>query len=106
MIQFFLLLISLPTLILYGTWAWAVVIQKTWLWFAVPAFAVTPFTFAQAISVSVFVSIFFAKSIPSNHPKTPNGEINWGAVVGNIIGGMILPWIILFLNFILACVFI
>jgi hypothetical protein len=100
------LLFSIPILILYGTWAWGVVIQKTWLWFTVPAFAMQPITFPQAIAVSVFVSIFFVKGINLQAPKTSSGDVDWTVVIGNIIGGMILPWVVLFLNFILSCIFI
>jgi hypothetical protein len=100
------LLISIPFFLLYGTWVWGVVIQKTWLWFAVPAFGMQPFTFAQAVCASVFVSIFFVKGINLHSPKTASGGVDWNTVVGNIIGGLILPWVVLCLNFILACIFI
>lgn len=99
-------LLSIPFLVLYGTWAWAVVIQKTWAWFTVPAFSVAPITFTQAIAISVFVSIFFVKATHTKTEKNEDGSIKWDAIISSILTAMILPWFVLLLNLILACIFI
>lgn len=99
-------LLSVPFLLIYGTWAWAVVIQKTWAWFTVPAFAVSPLTFTQAIAVSIFVSVFFIKSTPVKTELTPDGEVDWGKVIAQLVAALVLPWFVLIINLILSWVFI
>ncbi len=102
-----LLILALPFMFLYGTWAWAFVIQKAWLWLAVPAFALNPLTFAQAIAISVLTGILFFKSLPKHDTKKKeSGETDWNEFGCNLVYGLVAPWVILLLSLITAVVFI
>ena len=105
----FVSLLSVPFLLIYGTWAWAVVIKTTWAWFVVPAYSVQPLTFLQAVAVSIFVSIFFARSNlhTAKDFKTPaDGATAWNGVITAIITAAILPWIVLIINWFIQAIFV
>ena len=97
----------IPLSLIYGTWAWAVVTQKMWLWFIVPAFHMDPINFTQAVAIGVFVSILQIRfTILSSNKKTSSGETDWDPLVGAVLMGIILPWICLVCNWFVKCIFI
>lgn len=95
----------IPFFIIYGTWAWGIVIQKTWAWFIVPSFSFQPLTFHQSIAISIFVALFFLKAHQHKTEKTPDGEVDWGAFAGHFIYALVIPWVALFFNWITFLIF-
>lgn len=101
----FIFLFLVPLSIVYGTWAWGVVIQKTWFWFVVPSFNLQPLTFHQAIAVSVFVALFFIKSNQKIDDDTKEGESPWGKLFKALFMILALPWVALLFNWITYGIF-
>jgi hypothetical protein len=101
-------LLLIPFLLLYGTWAWAVVLKSVWLWFVVPAFALQPITFVQAIAISAIVNIFFIKSTIATHKHDNKKleEINWDPLVSAIITAAVAPWITMAIYWFIQAIFI
>lgn len=96
----------LPFFLLYGTWAWAVVIKSTWLWFICPAFSQPPLTFAQAVAMSVFFGIFAVRVIPTKDTKkNEDGSIDWQPFYHSIWVAITLPWVVWCLNWIIKTIF-
>jgi len=46
----------------YSTWAWAITISHSYTWCIANTFGVNSLTFAQAVGISLFVSLFFNRS--------------------------------------------
>lgn len=100
------IILLVPFALLYGTWAWAVVIKSTWLWFVVPAFSQPPLTFAQAVAMSVFFGIFAIRIIPTKEAeKNTDGSINWKPFYQSIWILITLPWVVWCINWILKSIF-
>lgn len=96
----------IPFFIVYGTWAWGVVVQQTWAWFVVPSFDdVQLLSFHLAVAISVFIALFFLKANAPKVEKNKDGETDWGAFVGAIIYAILLPWFTLFFNWITYLIF-
>lgn len=95
----------IPFFIVYGTWAWGIVVQKTWMWFVVPAFEMHALTFHQAIAISVFIALFFIKANQTKVEKKADGETDWGAFGSGLVLALVMPWFVLFFNWITYLIF-
>ncbi len=102
---FFGILAVIPFFLVYGTWSWGVVVQKTWAWFVVPSFNLQPLTFHQAIAISVFIALFFLRSNQTKVEKNADGNVDWSSFGSQICLALILPWVALFFNWITYLIF-
>jgi hypothetical protein len=98
-----LAVIAIPFFTLYHVWAWAIVIQYAWAWFAVPTFEMVALTFPQAIAVTGLTNILFAKSMKLEPAKkNEDGSIDWLPYITAVI----LPWVSLLVSAFIAWIFI
>jgi hypothetical protein len=102
------ILFSVPFLIIYGTWAWAVVLKSVWLWFVVPAFALQPITFTQAVAVSAIVNLFFIKShiAATKHDNKKLDEMDWSPIINGILTAALAPWITWLIYWFIQAIFV
>jgi hypothetical protein len=103
------LLVSFPFLIIYGTWAWAVVLKSVWAWYIVPAFALQPITFTQAVAISAIVNLFFIKAHIAEKVKTDSkdpDDFPWGAIIGTIVTAFLAPWVTWIIYWFIQAIFI
>jgi hypothetical protein len=101
-------LFSIPFLIIYGTWAWAVVLKSVWLWFVVPAFALQPLTFTQAVAVSALVNIFFIKShiAATKHDDKKLDEVDFSPIINGILTAALAPWVTWIIYWFVQAIFV
>jgi hypothetical protein len=103
-----LLLASIPFLLIYGTWAWAVTFVSIWGWFIVPTFHFDPLSFKQAIAVSAVVGLFFIKGTLSTKKteKLPDGTIDWSKIPEAYTIAIVAPWITWLIYWVIKAIFI
>jgi hypothetical protein len=102
------LIVAFPLAIIYGVWAWAIVLKAIWLWYVVPTFQIAPLTFTQCVAVSAVIGLFLIKSTVANHKpeKHPDGSVNWSAIWGHIGFAMCMPWITWVVYWFIKAIFI
>lgn len=81
--------------IFYSVMSWAVVGKSFYVWFILPVFPNLPMlSYAEIVGILFFTSVFF-----KNHSTTSIKE-EYREKNGEIVTGIILPWVFLFFGWI------
>jgi hypothetical protein len=85
--------IAFLALLAYNVATWAYVIVKTWNWFFVTVFSMTPLTFVQGVAISVAIGIIAARiHMVSNEMFDTESEVNKKYMWYKLAFFMITPW--------------
>lgn len=82
-------------LLVYFTWAGAVVFTNLWAWFIVPLFDVPELTLIQAAGLALVVGYL------TRNYNTAKGEDDTKKVVTNTVMLMLSPWLTLLIGYII-----
>jgi len=114
MIYLLFVLILLGAFFIYSSWAWATVIQKAWLWFAIPSFPeyhLQPLTFIQGLTISIFIGLIIVR-MPriyrksERHMTIAEKEDKVLQDKASLINLLVLPWLVMVVLFFIKWYFV